>query len=147
MSEDQKSAKDIEREAAEAKAKAKNDSRSGVGTREHVGFTRGKASMLVTWEAFDDSQPATLPTSIQQFMDVTSVKDEPTLVSYLVAGYNEASYIAASDPLAEYVNPSWPPEAQTQFRLVTRNYSRGANVSIEDAVGLIKPGFDKQFGK
>ncbi len=147
MSEDQKSAKDIEREAAEAKAKVTNDARTGVGTRIHVGFTRGKASMLVNWEAFDEALPDSLPKTIQSFMDTTSVKDEPTLVGYLISGYNEANYTAASDPLAEYVNPTWPVEAQAQFRLVTRNYSRGAGVSLEDAVLLIKPGFEKQFGK
>lgn len=136
---------DKEREAAQAKADDTNKTRSGVGTRVHVGRTRGKGSMVVSWEAFDDSKPETLPTSIQGFMDVTNVKDEPSLVGFLITGYNDSMYTAASDPLAEYVNPTWPAEAQTQFRLVVRNYSRGANVSLEDAVSLIKPGFEKQF--
>jgi len=61
--------------------------------------------------------------------------------------FNDAAYTAASDPLAEFVDLSWAPEAQTQFRLVVRNYSRGANVPLEDAVALIKPGFSKQFDK
>lgn len=147
MSEDQKSAKEIEREKAQAAADAENATKSGVGTRKFVGFTRGKASMLVSWEAFDESKPDTLPKAIQEFIDVTGVKDEPTLVSYLISGLNESNYIAASDPLAEFVNSSWPADAQTQFRLVVRNYSRGANVSLEDAVSLIKPGFEAQFGK
>jgi hypothetical protein len=134
-----------EREAAEKEAAAVNEKRSGVGTRVHVGSTRGKASLVIKWEAFDESKPETLPTTIQQFMEVTSVKDEPSLVGFLIDGYNNANYIAASDPLAEYVDPTWPDDAQTQFRLVVRNYSRGAGVSIEDAVALIKPGFAKQF--
>jgi hypothetical protein len=64
----------------------------------------------------------------------------------LIGGYNDANYTAASDPLAEFVELTWKDDVQTQFRLVVRNYSRGANVSLEDAVALIKPGFVKQFG-
>jgi hypothetical protein len=136
---------DKEREAAQAKADATNKDRTGIGTRVHVGRTRGKGSMVVSWEAFDEGKPETLPTSIANFMEVTTVKDEKELLSFLITGYNDNQYTAASDPLAEYVNPAWPPDAQTQFRLVVRNYSRGANVPLEDAVGLIKPGFEKQF--
>jgi hypothetical protein len=145
MSADERTAKEIELEAKQKEADATNSTRSGVGTRVRVGQTRGKNPMVISWEAFDESKPETLPTTIQQFMDVTSVKDEPSLVSFLIGGLNDANYTAASDPLAEYVDLSWPPEAQTQFRLVVRNYSRGASVSLEDAVTLIKPGFVKQF--
>jgi hypothetical protein len=145
MSEDQRSAKEIELEAAQKSADEKNKATTGVGTRLRVGQTRGKNPMVITWPAFDESKPDTLPTSIQQFMDVTGVKDEPSLVSFLIGGLNDANYTAASDPLAEYVDLTWPQEAQTQFRLVVRNYSRGASVSLEDAVNLIKPGFIKQF--
>lgn len=136
---------DVEFEKKQKEVDATNATRTGVGTRLKVGRTRGKSSMVITWEAFDDAKPDTLPTTIQQFMDITGVKDEPSLVSNLIAGFNDASYTAASDPLAEYVEATWPPEAQTQFRLVVRNYSRGAQVSLEDAVTLIKPGFEKQF--
>ena len=145
MSEDQRSAKEIELEAAQKKADETNATRTGVGTRQRVGQTRGKNPMVITWDAFDESKPESLPTSIQQFMDVTNVKDEPSLVSFLIGGLNDANYTAASDPLAEYVELTWPQDAQTQFRLVVRNYSRGASVSLEDAVALIKPGFIKQF--
>lgn len=147
MSDDERSAKDVELEAKQKEADAINASRSGVGTRMRVGQTRGKNPIVIGWEAFDESKPETLPTTMQQFMEVTNVKDEPTLVSFLIGGYSDANYTAASDPLKEYVDLSWPQEAQTQFRLVVRNYSRGANVSLEDAVGLIKPGFEKQFSK
>ena len=145
MSEEQKTAKEIELEAAQKAADTVNTSRTGVGTRQRVGQTRGKNPMVITWDAFDESKPDTLPTSIQQFMDVTNVKDEPSLVSFLIGGLNDANYTAASDPLAEYVDLTWPQDAQTQFRLVVRNYSRGAGCSLEDAVTLIKPGFVKQF--
>jgi hypothetical protein len=145
MSEEQKSAKEVEFENAEKTVDAQNKERSGVGTRVRVGQTRGKNPVIISWEAFEVSQPATLPKSMKEFMDITKVQDEPTLVEYLIGGYNDANYTAASDPLKEFVNLAWPQEAQTQFRLVVRNYSRGASVSLEDAVALIKPGFEKQF--
>ena len=137
----------LELEAKEKEIETINKTRTGVGTRLQAGMTRGKGTMVITWEAFDNSIPETLPTTIQQFMDTTAVKDEPSLVNFLIVGYNDANYTAASDPLAEYVDPTWPADAQTQFRLVVRNYSRGAMVSLEDAVLLIKPGFAKQFEK
>jgi len=139
------SPRELEVERKTAEADVTNKGRSGVGTRVRVGQTRGKNPMVITWEAFDDSQPATLPTSIQQFMEVTKVEKEAELVGFLIVGYNDSLYTAASDPLAEYVDATWPADAQTQFRLVVRNYSRGASVSLEDAVMLIKPGFAKQF--
>lgn len=145
MSDDQKTAKELELEAKQKEADTTNTARTGVGTRVRVGQTRGKNPMVISWDAFDESKPETLPTSIQQFMEVTSVKDEPSLVSFLIGGLNDANYTAASDPLAEYVDLAWPQEVQTQFRLVVRNYSRGASVPLEDAVALIKPGFVKQF--
>lgn len=139
---------DSEFAKAEALAKAENEKRTGIGTRLKVGRTRGKGSIVITYEQYDESQPDTLPKTIAAFLEdakLDAVNDEPTLVQYLIAGRNEEMYTAASDPLAEYVEPTWPPEAQTQFRLVVRNYSRGANVPLEDAVNLIKPGFVKQF--
>ena len=145
MTDEAKSAKEIELEAKQKEADAANASRTGIGTRVRVGQTRGKNPLVISWEAFDESKPETLPTTIQQFMEVTKVADEPSLVSFLVGGLNDANYTAASDPLAEFVDLAWPQEAQTQFRLVVRNYSRGAQVSLEDAVSLIKPGFEKQF--
>lgn len=147
VAQEQAAKSDPEFDKAEAEVNATNSTRSGVGTRMFVGRTRGKGSVVIKYEKFDDSKPETLPTSIQQFMDVTGKKDEPSLVSYLIAGYNEELYTAASDPLAEFVDATWPSEAQTQFRLVVRNYARGAQVSLEDAVNLIKPGFEKQFAK
>jgi hypothetical protein len=146
MSENEQTELDKQVEAAEAKAKETNASRTGVGTRVQVGKTRGKNPVVISYEQFDDSITGSLPTSIENFMEVTSDKDEPTLVNFLIRGKNAALYEAASDPLAEFVEASWPVDAKLQFRLVTRNYSRGANVSLEDAVALVKPGFVKQFG-
>lgn len=136
---------ELAREKADAEAKLDNDTRSGVGTRLMVGQTRGKGTMVIKYERFDEDAPEQLPTSIQQFMDITKVKDEPSLVERLIKGHNEILYTAASDPLAEFVEAGWPDDAKTQFRLVVRNYSRGASVSLDDAVALIKPGFIKQF--
>jgi len=147
MAVEAQSPRELELERKQKEADAENAKLSGVGLRHRVGQTRGKNPVVIGWKAFDESKPDTLPTSIQQFMEVTSVKDEPTLVSYLIGGLNDANYTAASDPLAEFVDPTWPDDAQTQFRLVVRNYSRGAQVSLEDAVALIKPGFSKQFAE
>jgi hypothetical protein len=145
MATEAQSPRELEVERKQKEADILNASKTGVGTRQRVGQTRGKNPVVITWEAFDESKPETLPTSIQQFMEVTGVKDEPSLVNNLIAGYNDSAYTAASDPLAEFVDPTWPDDAQAQFRIVVRNYSRGAMVSLEDAVVLIKPGFAKQF--
>lgn len=137
--------KESELKAAQEKADALNKEITGVGMRWRVGQTRGKNPIVISWLAYDESQPNTLPKTIEQFMENAEVDDEPTLVSYLIVGKNDANYTAASDPLAEFVEDYWPAEAQTQFRIVVRNYSRGANVSIEKAVELIKKGFMEQF--
>lgn len=146
MSVEAQSPRELELERVQKQADAENEKRTGVGTRLRVGMTRGKNPTVIKWEAFDDSKPETLPTSIQQFVDITK-SDEKALLEYLIVGYSDAQYTAASDPLAEFVEPTWPDDAQAQFRLVVRNYSRGASVSLEDAVALIKPGFVKQFAK
>ncbi len=141
MADEVKSPTDVEFEQREAAVKAENAKRSGKGTRLKAGRTRGKGSIVITYEQFDESLPETLPVSIKEFMDLTGVQDEPSLVGNLIAGFNDSSYTAASDPLAEYVEATWPTDAQAQFRIVVRNYARGAVVSLEDAVALIKPGF------
>jgi hypothetical protein len=147
LSEKEQKAEAIKARTADMDRREKelNAGKTGVGTRFFLAMTRGKGPVEIKYEAFDDTKPETLPTSIAQFMEITAVKDEPSLVSYLIGGFNDANYTAASDPLAEYVEDSWPADAKTQFRLVVRNYARGAVVSLEDAVNLIKPGFIKQF--
>lgn len=126
----------------EAKATETNKARTGKGTRVRVGQTRGKNPKVITWEAFDDSKPETLPADLADFMEITKVKDEKSILAFLVDGYNDAQYTAASDPIAEYVNATWSDEVQRQFRLVVRNYSNATGVTIEDAVALIKPGIE-----
>lgn len=138
-----------EKDMNEREAKL-NEGKTGVGTRTFIAMTRGKGPVEIQYDAFDDTKPETLPKSIAEFLSVAGLnpeKDEPTIVNYLISGYNDVAYTEASDPLREYVDLTWPKDAQIQFRLVVRNYSRGANVSLEDAVNLIKPGFAKQFGK
>lgn len=147
MSNEERSAKEIELETKEKAAEEYNKQQTGVGLRKRVGQTRGKNPQIIEWLAFDDSKPETLPKEMVQFSEVTEVSDEPSLVRLLIIGYNQDQYTSASDPLKEFVNPAWSDDVQTQFRIVVRNYSKGANVSLDDAVNLIKPGFEAQFGK
>lgn len=140
-----------EKEAAKAALKARtedmakrekalNEGKTGKGLRSFLGMTRGRNPQEIQYEGFDESQPETLPSTLQEFMDLSKVNDEKTIVSYLVDGFNSAAYTQASDPVAEFVDASWPEDVQKQFRLVVRNYSNATGVSIEDAVALIKPG-------
>ncbi len=151
MSEDQKTALEIAKEKAEAAALEVNKSRSGVGPRLRVGMTRGKNPQVITFEQFDESQPDTLPKSVEQFMGLTingvQQNTDGLLNDYLIRGFNDASYEAASDPLAEYVVGKWEPLVQSTFRQAVRNYSRGLGISLEDAVDIIRPGFVKKFGE
>jgi hypothetical protein len=117
-----------------------NEGKTGKGVRTFLGMTRGRNPQEIQYEAFDDSKPDTLPTTLSEFMEVAKVQDEKVIVSYLIDGFNSAAYTAASDPVAEFVDASWSDEVQKQFRLVVRNYSNATGVSIEDAVALIKPG-------
>lgn len=117
-----------------------NEGKTGKGVRTFLGMTRGRNPQEIQYEAFDDSKPDTLPTTLSEFMEVAKVQDEKVIVGYLIDGFNSAAYTAASDPVAEFVDASWSDEVQKQFRLVVRNYSNATGVSIEDAVALIKPG-------
>jgi hypothetical protein len=134
-------------EEFQKKADETNKTRTGKGTRIRVGQTRGKNPQVITWEAFDDSQPDTLPATLAEFMEIAKVQDEKTIVSFLIDGYNASQYTAASDPIAEYVNPTWSEDVQRQFRLVVRNYANATGASIEDAVNLIKPGIEASQAK
>jgi len=137
-----KTALELAREALELKANEANKTREGKGTRIKVGSTRGKNPQAVSFEQFDLSLPDTLPKTLSEFMELAKTQDEPTILSYLLDGYNDAMYSQASDPVAEFINPEWPDDVQKQFRLVVRNYSNATGVSIEDAVALIKPGIE-----
>ena len=89
-----------------------NAKREGKGLRLAVASTRGKNPTPVTYESFDDSKPETLPETVAEFMQFSSVEDEATLVNFLITGYNDNSFRLASDPVAEFVEASWPDEAE-----------------------------------
>jgi tRNA U34 5-methylaminomethyl-2-thiouridine-forming methyltransferase MnmC len=122
-----------------------NKKREGKGTRLHVGLTRGKNPQIIVWEAFDESQPTTLPTSFAEFLALTKLDEataevqEATTVSYLIDGYNLAMQTQASDPVAEFVEASWPDETKKQFRLAVKNQAAMLGMSIEDVANQIKP--------
>lgn len=123
---------------------AANQARNGKGTRLKFGMTRGKGSLPIKWEAFDESKPDTLPSSLEEFISITKANKDQ-LLEWALVGYNDAQYTAASDPIAEHVNATWDDDTKTQFRLVVRNYSKATGMSIEDSVSLIKPGIEKAF--
>lgn len=124
-----------------AKETELNASRTGKGTRATIGLTRGRNPQMVQYESFWESLPDTLPTTLSEFMELSKVQDEKAIVSYLIDGFNSASYTNASDPVAEFVDATWTDEVQKQFKFVIKNYAAATQVSIEDAVALIKPGF------
>jgi hypothetical protein len=140
MTEAAKTELELAQEAAQEKAKEINSTRTGKGTRVKVGSTRGRNPQVISFEAFDEAQKETLPTTLSEFMEITKVQDEPTIMEYLIDGFNSSNYTLASDPVAEFVEASWEDDVKKQFRLVVRNYSNATGVSIEDAVALIKPG-------
>lgn len=131
----------------ETKAEATNKTRTGVGTRVNVGQTRGKNPSVVTWEAFNQDEPATLPTTQAQFMEVTKTQTEVEILRYLIEGFNKVSYSQASDEIGEYINDAWDTDTQAQFRLTVRNYAKSADMTIEEAANLLKPSVEKAFLK
>lgn len=148
MSEEQKAVVETAREKALKAAAEKNAAipADKIGPRWKVGATRGKNPTIVTFEQFDESLPASLPKSVPEFMEVVTSKQED-LLDYLIRGYNDAQWEAASDPLAEYVSSVWSPEVQLTFRTAVRNYSKGLGIELEDAVNIIRPGFAAKFGQ
>lgn len=146
MSEEQKQVQETEREKAIKVAAEKNAAIKGVGKRWKVGSTRGKNPTIITYETLDESQPETLPKTVQEFMSTITSKEEE-LLDYLIRGFNDASYEAASDPLAEFVSSVWSPEVQLTFRTAVRNYAKGLGLDLEEAVNIIRPGFAAKFGQ
>ena len=123
----------------QAKVDEQNKARSGKGTRLRVAQTRGKNPQVITFEQFDTEQKDTLPSSLQEFAELTKVTEEKEILEYAIDGWNQAQYSAASDPIAEYVESGWDKDTILRFRTVVRNYASGAEVPLEDAVALIKP--------
>lgn len=132
---------------AKAKADATNATRSGKGLRVLVGQTRGRSTAVVSYEGFDEKDKSSIPQSLSEFMDLSSVTDEPRIVSYLIDGFNADQLSTASDPTNAFVEADWSDDVQKQFKFVIRNYVAGTGVSIEDAVNLIKPGFSAAQAK
>src|SRR5882672_12657244 len=124
----------------EREEKDLNKDRTGKGTRAMISMSRGRNPVKVTYGAFDESKPETLPVDLAEFMDLSKINEEKEIIALPIDGFNSASYTTASDPVAEFVEPTWPDDVQKAFRLVVRNYATNAQVSIEDAVALIKPG-------
>ena len=132
--------------ALEQEVTSENAKRSGKGTRLVLANTRGKGSIQIKYEAFDSDSAGSLPTSVAEFMALSGVSDEDTLVSYLVTGFNDASYKRASDPVSEFVNPAWPSEVAESFKLSVKNLVR-AGLELEAVVAMVKPAIDAQFSK
>ena len=147
MSEAEKTEQEKALEAKNEEVKAENAKRTGKGTRLRVGQTRGRNPQVITFEAFDESLPETLPATLSEFMTLAKTDDEKLITSYLIDGYNAASYTLASDPIAEFVDAAWSEDLQKGFRTSVRAYSVNAGVSIEDAVALIKPGIAAAHAK
>lgn len=125
--------------------KSENAKREGVGLRVFTGYTRGRATAAIKWEAFDTDKPDTLPTSPKQFAEVTGITDSAKILSFMIDGFNEYQYRQASDPIAEFVNPAWDDDTKLKFRTVVRNYATVTSTSIEETVALMKPGVEKAF--
>lgn len=136
-----------ERELAEAQktADAENAKKTGKGTRVRVGQTRGKNPKVISWDAFDTDKPETLPVNPAEFVELTNTRDEKVLTMYLIDGFNASQYGAASDVLAEYVEPNWPDTLVKQFKQAVTGYANATGVPIEDVVNLMKPGIVKAF--
>ena len=132
--------------ALEVEVKAANAARSGKGTRLVLANTRGKGSIQIKYEAFDADFAGSLPETVAEFMQLSGVEDEGTLVSFLITGYNDANYKRASDPVSEYVNPAWPSEIAESFKLAVKNLVK-AGLDIEKVVAMVKPGIDASFTK
>ena len=124
----------------EKREKELNAGKTGKGLRSFLGMTRGRNPQEINYENWDESKPETLPTTISEFMELRKITDEKDIMRRLILGDNDVLYSEASDPVAEFVDPSWPDEVQKGFRIVVRNYATNAKVSIDDAVALIKPG-------
>lgn len=139
-----KTAQELAVEKRQAEVAAENAKRSGKGTRLRVGQTRGRNPQVISYEAFDESLPDTLPVTLDEFMKLSATDDEKVLVGYMLDGFNSTSYREASDPVAEFVNRAWPEEVQKNFRNAVKNYAAGAETSIEEAANLIRTAFDKK---
>ena len=145
MSEDQKTALQVEREAFEAEAAEYNKAQTGKGLRMLVGATRGRNTMNIKYQAFDESVPESLPKTLQEFVEITGIKDNAELASLLITGFNDKAYTEASDPIAEFVNKSWDDETRSKFKAAVRLLVSLQGLSIQEAVDMVRPGIEKKL--
>jgi hypothetical protein len=124
----------------EAKEKELNAGKTGKGTRTAIGLTRGRSPQMFEYEAFDETQPDTLPTTTDEFLSITKVNDDKVIVQLLIDGWNALQFSLGSDPVGEFVDASWPEDVQKSFKIMVKGYAANAGVSIEDAVAIMKPG-------
>lgn len=134
----------VEVTALESEVARLNAGKSGKGTRFVLANTRGKGSVQIKYAAFDSDVVGSLPETVSEFMDLSGVTDEGELVSFLITGFNDASYKRASDPVSEFVNPAWPNEIAESFKLAVKNLVK-AGLDIDKVVAMVKPGIDASF--
>jgi len=115
------------------------------GTRVKVGQTRGKNPNVISWEFFDRLIPESLPTSYAEFCELTKTTEEKDIVNLLIEGHNSFQYAEASDEIGEFVEDYWDKDTATQFRTTIRQFSKAANMEIEDAVKLLKPAVEAGY--
>lgn len=128
-------------EDMDRREKELNASRSGVGRRVFLAMTRGKNPVEIQFEAFDESQPDTLPKTLEEFFSIAAFGEnaEKETLRRLFVGDYEIAYTEASDPVAEYLD-GIPQELHKTFKAFVKSFSAERKCSIEDAVNLIKPG-------
>jgi hypothetical protein len=145
MSDEQKSALELEREKFEAEAKAENAKRTGVGLRVAVGATRGRQTQNIKYEQFDTSIPDSLPKSLGEFVQVTGISDENQLLGFVIDGFNDYQYRQASDPIAEFINPVWSDEVKLAFRTSVRNFAKAMEMPIDEVAKDFAEKFNKKL--
>ena len=145
MSNEEKTALEIEREQFEKEAAESNKGLTGIGLRQLVGATRGRSTVNIKYMAFDETNPDSLPKTVEKFVEVTGIKSNAELAELLVVGFNDKAYTEASDPIAEHVNNAWGDDVKLQFRTVVRNLAKMQEISIGEAVAMVKPGVEKKF--
>lgn len=143
MSDDQKTALELEREQFEKEAKEYNSKLSGIGLRQLVGATRGRSTVNIKYMAFDETSPDTLPKTVEKFVEITGIKSNAELAELLVTGFNDKAYTEASDPIAEHVNKAWKDDVKVKFRAVIRGLvATLPDMTIAKAVEMVRPGMD-----
>jgi len=130
---------EVSQEAAQEKANATNETRTGKGTRVKVGLTRGRNPQVISFEAFDEKKEDSLPTSLSEFMETSKINDEKVIVGLLIDGFNASAYTTASDPIAEFIDASWDDKFATAFRSIVRQYASQNSITVEAAAELLKP--------